>query len=88
MLNPILNRRPVTARHVRNNPDWARRHAALTMATRQRVPQDDHGGPALPAPAMPERTEAASQPTPQPVPLPTPQPEPQRGPSNRRASKT
>src|SRR5439155_11094979 len=34
--------------------------------------------PGVPAPAMPETTEAASQSTPEPTPRPTPQPEPQQ----------
>jgi beta-lactamase regulating signal transducer with metallopeptidase domain len=86
MLNPVLNRRPVTrAIMFATIVTGLAVTLPLTMvSTAKAVPPGPiREGPALPAPAMPERTEAASQPTPEPTPQPTPRPTPQPEPQQR-----
>jgi len=91
MLNPLLNRRPVT-RTIMFATIFAGFAVTLPL-TMVSMAKEVSPGPimersALPAPAMPERTEVASQPlsqptpkpTPPPVPRPTPQPELQQRP--------
>jgi beta-lactamase regulating signal transducer with metallopeptidase domain len=89
MLNPVLNRRPVTRTIMFATilTGFAVTLPLTMVSTAKEVPPEPIiESPALPAPAVPERTEAASQPIPppapqpgpQPVPRPMPQPEPQQ----------